>query len=31
MFRTAEDLMGVPGIGPKTLAGLQDYVTTDAP
>jgi len=28
-FRTVDDLLQVSGIGPKTLAGFWDLVTTD--
>lgn len=28
-FRTVDDLLAVPGIGPKTLAGFRDLVTVD--
>ena len=28
-FRNAEDLMEVPGIGPKTLETLEEYITVD--
>jgi competence protein ComEA len=28
-FRTVDDLLAVPGIGPKTLAGFRDLITVD--
>ncbi|MGB9757785.1 MAG: ComEA family DNA-binding protein [Candidatus Bipolaricaulaceae bacterium] len=30
-FRTVEDLLAVPGIGPKTLENLRDKVTVTPP
>ncbi len=28
LFRSAEDLLDVPGIGEKTVSGLRDYIIT---
>lgn len=30
-FKTVEDLLAIPGIGPKTLEGLRDKVTVGPP